>query len=70
MTPLNRPVYRKSAVSSGGRQLIVSLEPGDLVGVRLAGCRRTEYMPVLAVYTWAVKARVLSERAAKREKKG
>ena len=70
MTPLNKPVYRKSTASSGGRRLVVSLEPGALVGVRLAGCRRTEYMPVLAVYTWAVKARVLAERAAKRKKKG
>lgn len=70
MTPLNKPVVRRSGAVSGGRRLIVSLEPGDVIGIRPAGCRRTEYMPVLAAYTWAVKARVLAERAAKRKKGG
>ena len=67
MTPLTKPVYRRTIGLHRGRRLIASLEPRDLVGVRLERHRQTEYLPVAAIYDWAVKSRVLAERAAKRK---
>ena len=47
-----------------------TLEPGDLLGFRLERTRTTEYLSIAAMYDFAVKARILAERAAKRKKKG
>jgi hypothetical protein len=69
-TRLTKPVGRK-CISAGerGRLFVVTLEPGDLVGVRIERTRRTEYMPIEAIYHAAVKARVLAERQAKAAKR-
>lgn len=70
MTPLSRQVRRACLQARGERRvLVVSLEPGDLIGVRPLGLRRTEFMPIEAVYHAAVKARVLAERQAKKREK-
>jgi hypothetical protein len=69
MTDLNKPVRRRCALPHRGRRIVVSLEPGDLLGFRLERTRRTEYLPVAACYDAAVKARVYQERRAKIEAK-
>ena len=70
MTPLSKRVRRACLTARGERRvLVVTLEPGDLVGVRPLGLRRTEYMPVEAIYHAAIKARVMAEKAAKAAKK-
>ena len=67
MTDLSKRVARRTISLHRGRRLIVTLEPGDMVGVRLERCRQVEYMPVSAIYDMAVKARVLSDRNNKRK---
>lgn len=70
MTNLNKPVRRRGCVPYRGRRIVVSMEPGDLLGFRLERTRRTEYLPISACYERAVIARVLRERAEKRKLKG
>lgn len=51
------------------RRIVVSLEAGDTIGLRLAGTRRTEYTTVDAVYSLAVKQRVAAELAERKRRK-
>ena len=69
MTDLKRAVRRRTIGLHRGRRIMVSLEPGDLLGLRQERCRHTEYVSLAACYDMAVKMRVLSERAAKRKGK-
>jgi hypothetical protein len=69
MTDLTKRVARRCQVPHRGRRIVVSLEPGDTLGFRLERTRTTEYVSIAAIYDFAVKARVLSERAAKRKSK-
>lgn len=48
---------------------MVSLEPGDVLGLRQERCHKTEYVSIAAIYDYAVKARVISERLQKRKEK-
>ena len=70
MTDLHKRVSRRSLVPHRGRRIVVSLETGDLIGLRLERCRQTEYVSIAAIYDYAVKARVVAERLAKRKAKG
>lgn len=70
MTPLHKPVRRRGMLPYRGRRIIVSLEPGDLLGFRLERTRRTEYLTIAGCYERAVTVRVLHERAEKRKAKG
>jgi hypothetical protein len=58
MTELNRPVRRvslgKRREKSAWRALILSLEPGDLIGIRLQGTRQTFRLGAESVYELAV----------------
>lgn len=69
MTDLKKPVRRRTIGLHRGRRIMVSLEPGDVLGLRMERCRQTEYVCLAAIYDYAVKARVLSERAAKKKGK-
>ncbi len=67
MTRLSRPGSRVCApevISRGrGRAIIVSLEPpGELIGLRLKGERRTYHLPVAWLYLEAVRRSVALER--------
>lgn len=64
-----RPVVRKTALPHRGRRIVVTLEIGDLIGLRLERTRRIEYMTVAAIYDAAVKQRVACERAQKKLKR-
>lgn len=69
MTDLNKPVKRRSneTVRDAGRvrRLVVSLLPGDLIGLRPEGTRRIEYTTIGACYALAVRQRVSVEKADK-----
>ena len=64
-TALERPVSRKTAAPHRGRQLIVTLYPGDVIGVRHLRRRKEYQIPLAWVYDTAVKAEVLRQRAEK-----
>lgn len=70
MTDLIKPIKRvtRSERFSRGkhRRLIVSLEPGDVIGVRLQGTRQTYRLSIEAVYERAILAHV--SRVEKRTK--
>ena len=70
MTPLKKAVRRRTEAPHRGRRLVVTLMPGDVIGLRPERTRREEYVSLAALYDYAVKARVLSERAAKAARKG
>ena len=67
MTDLNKPVRRRTIGIHRGRRIMVSLEPGDLLALRQERCRQVEYVPIAAIYDFAVRARVNAERSAKRK---
>lgn len=69
MTELKGTVRRRTLGYHRGRRLVVSLEPGDLLGLRHERTRRTEYLPLAILYDYAVKARVVAEKRAKVEAK-
>lgn len=69
MTDLDKPVRRRARAPYRGRRIIVSLEPGDLLGFRLERTRRTEYLTVAGCYERAVTLRVLHERAERHKAK-
>ena len=67
MTPLSsiKPVVRESLVRDAGRNVVVIIGPGNLVGFRLKGTRHIYSIPLLAVYAMAVKAEVAAKKTAK-----
>lgn len=75
MTPLRKPVYRVTTttrIRERGklREIVVGLEPGDVVTVRLKGTRTTYTLPVSAVFYRAATLeadRIRAERRAKRK---
>ncbi len=73
MTDLRKPVRRRtvSTVRDGStrRCIVASLEPGDILTLRLAGKRRVEVIPLTSCYFAAVRLRVAFEKAQKRKKK-
>ena len=69
MTDLHKRVSRRTLAPHRGRRIVVSLEPGDTLGLRLERCRRTEYVSIAAIYDYAIKARVIFERMQKRKAK-
>jgi len=69
MTELRKRVVRRTAerfVSAGRRPLVVTLEPGDLVGVREFGARMTYRITVEALYRQLVRGAAEWERAKRR----
>jgi UDP-3-O-acyl-N-acetylglucosamine deacetylase len=67
MTDLKKPVRRRTIGLHRGRRIMVSLEPGDVLCLRQERCRQVEYLSIPALYDYAVKARVIAERAAKKK---
>ena len=66
---LKQKVERETSATvferSRRREVIVSIEPPDLVGFRLKGTRRTYYLPADALYCAALKADVNTVPAKK-----
>ena len=73
MTPLTKSVTRKSSttIRDAGqrRELVITLYPNGLIGLRPLKTRREERITIEAVYSLAVKQRIALERAAKRTRK-
>jgi len=73
-TRLTKPVSRVSGevIRDAGkfRQLVVTIYPNGLIGLRPQGTRREETLSIPWVYLRAVEARVLREKEAKRKAKG
>lgn len=70
MTDLNKAVKRRTnaTIRDAGkvRRMVVTLYPGDVIGIRPEKTRREERTTLAAVYGLAVKQRVAIERAEKR----
>ena len=73
MTPLNKPVTRKtnSTVRDRGvvRNLVVTIFPNGAVGLRPERTQQTEIVTLDSIYALAIKQRVARERAEKLAKK-
>lgn len=67
MTDLDKMVKRRGRIPYRGRRIVVSLEPGDMLGFRLERTRRTEYLTIAGCYERAVMIRVNAERMEKRK---
>ena len=65
MTRCTRPVKRETAGIVQGRPVVIVIEPPNLIGFRLKGLRRIEYMTAEACYWWALKRRVNLEQLDK-----
>lgn len=71
MTPLNRPVVRRTSKRVQGRDVVVTLAPAGsqseaLIGLRLAG-KRVQYVVALSdVYLLAASIHARREAAAKK----
>ena len=70
MTPLNRPLARRSIGTHRGRRLVVILEPGDVIGFRAERTRKVFYTTLAACADMAMRQQVMAERASKRKSKG
>jgi len=69
-TALNKPVTRRCLVASdAGRRLVVTLMPGDVLGIRLSRGRQHFIIPLLSCYHYAVKMHVAARRAERSKKK-
>ena len=72
-TKLSKSVSRVSneVVRDGSkyRNLVVTIYPSGMIGIRPQGTRREEQYPMDAVYHIALKARVAAERHAKKKAK-
>lgn len=70
MTPTSKPVTRVTIGAYHGRQLVVTLGPGDVLYLRQKGRRQVEGIDLASCYERAVKRRVakeLFEKAATRK---
>ncbi len=72
MTPLNKPVRRKTRWSYSvlyahdSRPIVVSLEPGDVVTFREAGRRQVWSLPIDRLFRQAVREAVQAQRRDKK----
>ena len=73
MTDLNKKVQRVSrgTVREVGqeRQIVIGLEPPDILTFRAKGCRKKYSLTANVCYTMAVRAHVAAEKRAKKAKK-
>jgi hypothetical protein len=73
MTMLTKPVKRQTEtlVRDGAkrRNLVVTLYPGGVIGLRPSKTRREELLTLEAAYALAVRQRVAKERAEKKARR-
>mgnify|MGYP000940689843 CR=1 FL=1 len=62
MSPLKKRITRRAELPHRGRRLVVTLYPGDMIGLRHERCRAEEVISLAGVYDFAVKTRVANER--------
>lgn len=70
-TPLKKPVRRRTETTRRDkgkfRRYVVTLYPGDTIGIRLEKCRQEEFISINTVYELAVRMRVEAKRAERRK---
>ena len=68
MTELRKPVRRRTATpyDHRGQRIVVSLEPGDVIGLRFERTRKTFRAPIKRLMQQVIQWNVDAERAAKR----
>lgn len=73
MTKLHKPVTRHTdnAIRDGAklRNLVITLYPGGVIGLRPEKTRREELLSVEAAYSLAIKQRVARERVEKKARR-
>jgi hypothetical protein len=68
MTPTSKPVTRRCTLPSRlarQRRLVITLGPGDMLELRPERSRQSEFVPIDAIYSMAVKMRLLFEKKEK-----
>ena len=74
MTDLTKPISRRTREtfrSTKGRRIVITLYPGDVIGLREERTRTTFLLPVEKVFQYAARVHaenVVKERKAKRRK--
>lgn len=69
MIPITRPVRRKARAFR--RDVIVTMYPSGMIGVRQSRCRTEYQLPIETIYKLAIEAHQRAEKAAKaKAKKG
>lgn len=69
-TELRKAITRKTAAPNRrGRRFVITLTPGDTIGVREERTRKTFYISIALVYALAVKYTVDAERAQKKARR-
>lgn len=63
-----KPVKRRTVEAYRKRRIVVTLGPGDVIGLREERTRRTFTYPITSIYEYVVARTVMAERAAKRRK--
>jgi len=68
MTPIRKSVARRTVTpyDHHGRRVVVTLEPGDVLGLRWERTRRTFRAPIHRVMRQVIEWNVSAERAARR----
>ena len=69
MTDLTKRLARRTIGKHRGRQIVVSLHPGDVLGFREERTRKEFLISIEGAYTYAVKLEVLRRRAEKAAKR-
>lgn len=72
-TKVSKPVYRETrgSVYDGGKErpIIVSIEPGGVIGFRLKGKRQTYRLTVEFCFMSALKSQLIADKKEKRRLK-
>jgi hypothetical protein len=71
MTDLDRPVYRRTKLPFAHyrRRLVVALEPGDTIAMRLERTRTIYRAPLSAVYRQLAEWHAMAERGRKKPRR-
>lgn len=72
MTTISKPIKRETSATvferSKRRPIIISVEPGGLISLRLKGNRKTYSLDLESLYDQAVKKSLRAEKLAKHRK--
>lgn len=69
MTKLNKPVKRTTEGVLRGKNLVVTLYPHNVLGLRQLRCRKEYTIPLGTCYTLAIRAELEAKKAAKKAAK-
>lgn len=74
MTDLHKQLQRRTSATirddGRARRIVITLYPGNVIGLRPEKTRREELLPVVAAWSTAVKMRVARERAERQARRG